>query len=121
MTHYLSISGDSVEEVMGNMNKNVQLLSKGVNYNQLKLNVEKTNFMVITNKRIVKNEVSLNINDQPIERVTKMKYLGMMLNDALMLDDHVCRLYMQENGEKVWFNAGSHNTCVLMCSAKKSK
>jgi hypothetical protein len=41
--------------------------------------------MVITNRRIVKNE------DQPIERVIKMKYLGfgMMLDDALKLDDHV--------------------------------
>jgi hypothetical protein len=85
----LSISGDNVEEVMRNMNKDLQLLSKWLNYNKLKLNVEKTKFMVITNKRIVKNEVSLNINDQPIERVIKMKYLGMMLDDALKLDDHV--------------------------------
>jgi hypothetical protein len=45
--------------------------------------------MVITNKQIVKNEVSLNNNDQTIERVTKMKYLQMMQDDALKLDDHV--------------------------------
>jgi hypothetical protein len=45
--------------------------------------------MVLTNKRIVKNEISLNINDQPIERVIKMKYLGMMLDEALKLDSHV--------------------------------
>jgi hypothetical protein len=60
-----------------------------VNYNKLKLNVEKTKYLVITTKRIVKNEVSLNNNDQTIERVTKMKYLQMMLDDALKLDDHV--------------------------------
>jgi hypothetical protein len=65
------------------------VLSKGVNYNKLKVNVEKTKFMVITNKRTVKNEVSLNIDDQPIERVTKMKYIEMMLDDPLKLDDNV--------------------------------
>jgi hypothetical protein len=50
--------------------------------------------MVLTNKRIVKNEISLNINDQPIERVIKMKYLGMMLDEALKLDsqvDYICK------------------------------
>jgi hypothetical protein len=71
----LSISGDNVDEVMRNMNKDLQLLSKWLNYNKLKLNVENTKFMVITNKRIVQNEVSLNINDQPIVRVIKMNTL----------------------------------------------
>jgi hypothetical protein len=86
----LSISGDNVEEVMRNMNKDLQILSKWLNYNKLKLYVEKTKFIVIKTKRIVKNEVSVNINDQPIERVIKMiYYLGMMLDDALKLNDHV--------------------------------
>jgi hypothetical protein len=38
----LSISGDNVEEVMGNINKDLQLLSKWLNYNKLKLTDEKT-------------------------------------------------------------------------------
>jgi hypothetical protein len=83
------------------MNKDLQILSKWLNYNKLKLNVEKTKFMVITNKRIVKNEVSLNINDQPIERVIKMKNFGMMLDDALKLDEHVdyiCKKMVRKYG-----------------------
>jgi hypothetical protein len=74
--------------------------------------------MVITNKRIVKNEVSLNINDQPIERVIKMKHLGMMLDDALKLDDHVDYI-CKKMGRKYGFMCRTNGklTTVDKCSS----
>jgi hypothetical protein len=69
--------------------RDLKFLTNGLNYNKLKLNIDKTKFMVITNKRINKNNISLQIADQQIKRVDKMKYLGVMLDDGLKFDDHV--------------------------------
>jgi hypothetical protein len=52
--------------------------------------MKKPKFMVITNKRIVKNEVSLNINERPIERVIKKKNIGLMLEDHV--DNIICKI-----------------------------
>jgi hypothetical protein len=71
------------------MNENLKFLTHWLNYNKLKLNMDKTKFMVITNKRINKNDISLQIADQKIERVDKMKYLGVILDAGLKFDDHV--------------------------------
>jgi hypothetical protein len=71
------------------MNEDLKFLTNWLNYNKLKLNKDKTKFMVITNKRINKNDTSLQIADQQIERIDKMKYLGVMLDDGLIFDDHV--------------------------------
>jgi hypothetical protein len=57
------------------MNENLKFLTHWLNYNKLKLNIDK-------------NDISLQIADQKIERVDKMKYLGVMLDDGLKFDDH---------------------------------
>jgi hypothetical protein len=76
----LSISGDNIEDVAALMNEDLKFLTNWLNYNKLKLNIDKTKFMVIKNKRINKNDISLQIADQQIERIDKMKYLGVMLD-----------------------------------------
>jgi U3 small nucleolar RNA-associated protein 14 len=50
----MTISGDNVAELTTPLNQNMEKLSKWMNYNKLKHNVEKSKFMVITNRRIDK-------------------------------------------------------------------
>jgi hypothetical protein len=65
----LTISGDNVAELTTQLNKDMEKLSKWMNYNKLKLNVEKSKFMVITNRRIDKYDIFVKIGDQQLERV----------------------------------------------------
>jgi hypothetical protein len=52
-------------------------------------NVEKSKFMVITNRRIGKNDIFVKIGDQQLERVEKMKYLVVILDERLKLNEHL--------------------------------
>jgi ribonucleases P/MRP protein subunit RPP40 len=85
----VTISGDTTEEVSRKLNEDLALLSNWLNCNKLKLNVDKTKCMIITNKKIQKDEIMMNIGGKMIGRVTKIKYLGVFLDDALKLDEHV--------------------------------
>jgi hypothetical protein len=85
----LTISGDNVAEMTTQLNQDMEKLSKWMNYNKLKLNVEKSKFMVITNRRIDKNDIFVKIGDQQLERVEKMKYLGVILDEKLTLNEHL--------------------------------
>jgi hypothetical protein len=64
-------------------------LSKWMNYNKLNLNVEKSKFMVIINCRIDKNDIIVKIGDQQLRRVEKIKYLGVILDEGLKLNEHL--------------------------------
>jgi hypothetical protein len=44
---------------------------------------------MITNRKINKNDIELQIEDQKIERVSRMKHLGVILDDNLKMGDHV--------------------------------
>jgi Reverse transcriptase (RNA-dependent DNA polymerase)/Endonuclease-reverse transcriptase len=97
----ITLSGDSVRDLEEQLNTDLSSLSKWLNFNKLKLNVEKSKFMVITNKKINKNEFELKIGNQRIERVGVMKYLGVILDDELKMDEHVdyvCKKMGQKYG-----------------------
>ena len=59
--------------------------------NDLKLNVKKTNLMVIGRKRREKelNEVKVELKGQLLERSTTVKCLGVILDVGLMWNDHI--------------------------------
>jgi Reverse transcriptase (RNA-dependent DNA polymerase) len=85
----ITLSGDNTTDLMENLNRDLESLSRWLNFNKLKLNIDKSKFMVITNKKINKNNIELQIGDQKIERVSRMKYLGVILDDNLKMGDHV--------------------------------
>jgi hypothetical protein len=85
----ITLSGENSADLMEQLNTDLSSLSKWLNYNKLKLNIEKSKFMVITNKKIHKNDIDLKIGNQRIERVCQMKYLGVVLDDELKMDEHI--------------------------------
>lgn len=56
---------------------------------KLMLNVKKTKYMVITNKSMEGNIQPLRLEEQEIERVESLKYLGVIVDDKLSFNDHV--------------------------------
>ena len=64
----------------------------GVNkYNKLCLNATKCNYMLITNKR-VEADPSIFIDGVRLERATKFKYLGIVLDEKLKFHGHIDKL-----------------------------
>jgi hypothetical protein len=62
-------------------------------FSRLSLNISKTKFMVVTNKTM-KDDISLSINNESIERVSEYKYLGIILDDKMSFQpfiDDLCR------------------------------
>lgn len=66
----------------------MERLNKWLCSNKLKLNIEKTKFMVI-NGRNVDQQISVSINGETIERVYTMKYLGFIIDCRLHLKNHI--------------------------------
>ena len=50
---------------------------------------QKTNYMIFTNKRINQFTFTIQIGQNKIVRVNKMKYLGVMMDDTLSWKEHV--------------------------------
>lgn len=74
------------------MNSDLVKLKGWLDGNKLALNVSKTNFIVFKNTN--KPDISLNItiNNEVLQRVTSVKYLGMTIDERLNFEEHVKNL-----------------------------
>ena len=81
-------------------NKNMKVLEKEVNSelekvfvwlasNKLTLNISKSKYMIFTNTRKNFHEISVKINKTPLEKCTKYKYLGIIIDEKLSWKDHI--------------------------------
>jgi hypothetical protein len=86
----ISVAENSLEEAVTKINKTLESLSKWFKQYKLKLNAEKTKYMVITyRKNIQIDTVRVRIDDVELERVTEIKYLGVIIDDKLKFDSNV--------------------------------
>ena len=73
------------------MSNELHKLSKWFELNKLSLNVYKTNFMILSTRR-VDNNLNITINDFNIERVYCAKFLGEFIDHKLTWNDHVIHI-----------------------------
>jgi Reverse transcriptase (RNA-dependent DNA polymerase) len=86
----ISVAENSLEEAVTKINKTLESLSKWFKQHKLKLNAEKTKYMVITyRKNIQIDTFRVRIDDVELERVTEIKYLGVIIDDKLKFDSNV--------------------------------
>jgi len=78
----LYVITDDVADAVSQMNGDLNILFNKICQNKLKLNVDKTHVMIITNKSVKKEEVHIYINDIQLSIVDQKKYLG------------ACKLYL---------------------------
>lgn len=57
--------------------------------NKLKMNVNKTKAMMISNKKVNTSNVSIKIDNEIIEFVSEIKYLGVIIDSKLNFEKHV--------------------------------
>jgi hypothetical protein len=100
-----------VKEAENIMNEELGNIFEWLCKNKLKLNASKTKMMVLTNKTsIKKDDIKISIDKREFERVTSMKYLGIIIDDRLNMHENVqffCKKvakkinYLARSGRKV--------------------
>ena len=84
----LFIATKNLAFAITHLNEDLRSLSKWLKFKQLKLNVDKTKFMIISRSRTNEN-ASVEIYGEIIERVGEIKYLGVIIDDKLKFDVHI--------------------------------
>ena len=86
----LIIQGTSKEQLQDKANEQLAGIRRWLNANKVCLNLSKTSYMVVTNKpSIYQSEFDIKIDNQPINRTTSAKVLGVILDDRLSFKKHV--------------------------------
>ena len=78
-------------ELMLNLRLEMSVVTEWLKANKLTLNVQKSKYVIFGTRAKLQGtrDINLDISGQPLERTTKMKYLGMILDDRLTFDDHI--------------------------------
>ena len=84
-------SGKDLVQLQNNINSELCNLVKWFKVNKLSLNISKTNFIVFSSSRKVPNHVNISIviDGIQINRVSKVKFLGVILDESLTWCDHI--------------------------------
>lgn len=61
-------------------------------FNKLKINIDKTKFLLFKQKNKIVREMAIKMNDLVLERVASVRYLGLMVDDRLNWREHVTKL-----------------------------
>jgi len=98
------VSSDSSEEWQNKMNRAFLIIEQWMNDNKLKMNAEKTKYMIVRGiRKEQRGEIVLRCADGiQIERVEVMKHLGIIINDRLQFTDH-CDYVLKKIGKKISF------------------
>lgn len=78
------------KNIENKLNNALKLLNSWLVQKQLKINIKKTVFMIIHDRRIknVRGQCNINLDGKKILEVQKTKYLGIIIDDNLSLNDH---------------------------------
>jgi len=72
------------------LNLELENLSTWFKVNKLFLNLKKTNYMIFTQKRnITDTLMNIKIDNVPIQKVHQTRFLGVIIIDKLLWDDHI--------------------------------
>jgi hypothetical protein len=86
------INEDDLNDKAKNIMKNIET---GLTENRLKMNINKTKYMVIkaVNRQCNEGNISIMYNNQKIENVETYKYLGINNDNKLTWGEHKTKIY----------------------------
>lgn len=95
------IAGKCLSKIISDMNEQLEKLSRWLKINKLKLNVGKTKYMIITNRNI-HIDCDVKIDNEDIERVEVMKYLGIQIDSKLNFKQNI-NFIIKKVSKKIYF------------------
>jgi len=81
-------SHKQMSELVKSVNYELEKLSEWFRSNKLSLNVQKTNYIIFTNKKIPEDD-QLTLDGRKLERVVSTKFLGVVIDERLNWAEHV--------------------------------
>lgn len=98
------VTGECSEEINKKMNDVFHKIENWMNLNKLKLNAEKTKYMIVrSSRKEVKGQIKIVcMNGVVLERVEVIKYLGVMIDSRLTFAEH-CDYMLKKIGKKTSF------------------
>ena len=91
----VTYSAEDLAERCHDLKTEVDNIAEWLKQNKLSLNTDKTEYMVVGHKRQTNNisePIEIKINEEPIRRVQKVKYLGTMVDENLTWYEQYKRL-----------------------------
>ena len=90
--------GEDLDNILEQFNNELNNLLNWCAFNKMDVNWSKTHFMFFTNKKILLPDKLLILNNTiPIERVTKFKLLGCIIDEKLKFNDHISSIILNIN------------------------
>jgi hypothetical protein len=88
-----TISGKDLNQLKCLANSELKKVSLWLKANRLSLNISKSNFMIFSpNKNTPLDDFTLVIDNQPINRISNTKFLGVIIDDNLKWDAHILHI-----------------------------
>ena len=86
----ITCSAKDIEELCNDLKTEGKNIAECMRQNKLSLTTNKTEYMVIGNKRRtnhIKGEINVEINGEKIQRAYEVKYLGVTIDENLSLNE----------------------------------
>lgn len=117
------VSGESSAELERKMNMVLSIVEEWMSVNKLKMNANKTKYMIVRSvRKEQKGKIILKCSDGiELERVEIIKYLGVIIDDKLHFKDH-CDYMLKKIGKKTSFlnRIGNFVSAYTRCIIYKS-
>ena len=84
----ITISGSDIVDINQKLQQDLDSLFKWLCINKLKINIEKTKYMIISRKTNIE-DIELKINNQIKQKVKSIVYLGIQIDEKLDFNDHI--------------------------------
>ena len=81
-------SHENAKELESIVNNELKNVSKWLSANRLTLNIDKSNFLIISNKRKIDNTVDIKIDNLSVKEKDCIKYLGVLIDNKLSWKQH---------------------------------
>ena len=91
----VTCSAEDLVELSNDLKTELDNIAEWLRQNKLSLNIDKTEYMVVGHKRqtnSIAEPIDIKINEEPIKRVQKVKYLGTMVDENLTWNEQYKKL-----------------------------
>ncbi len=85
----LFITGKNLHQITEIMNTELIKLSLWLQVNRVSLNVEKTNYIIFSSKRRLKNAITITIDNKLLKEVQSTKLLGVQIDPHFTWTEHL--------------------------------
>lgn len=89
------LSSNDINYLTCKMNLELVNVNNWLMSNRLSLNVDKTKYMIVTNKNLTNTDIIVKIAGRIINRTTSTKFLGIVIDDKLNYNEHVSSITRQ--------------------------